>query len=1090
MKTEAEIIQDALNGLKDFQKKSVEYIYKQFYENGKKRVLIADEVGLGKTIIAKGLIAKAYQEKKKLNVVYICSNQALARQNINKLNLFNTKKPPYGRLTYLALDAYDSEEKFQINTLTPSTSFNVKKSTGQAKERVIIFSLLTNYDVFNKKRKRKLSILLKGTSIYKNWQDRIKKFDKNSLVDKLESEFRAKLLKESFTKEKYPLSYEFLGTTREIFLWEALRLITDKITSSSKQTFNFSIELISALRTILSKITLKKLKADLFILDEFQRFKDLIDIDNKSDAGIIAREIFKIDNTKVLMLSATPFKPYTNKFDSLEGENHYKELIKIMQFLQEKEGANYWQKFEKDRKAFFDLLKNPKETIQNLEEAKKIKLNLENHYKAVISRNERASVTSDGKTMVKEIKNFIKILPEDIEDYIYIDSLANKLNEQIEQNRYKINNQIEFSKSVPFPLSFSDNYKINREIKKAYKNNKFTVPNKGFLNTKVINNYKPILSKTNSIYPNAKMRDLLETTFKDKAYNLLWIPPSLPYYKPFAAFKNNQDYSKNLIFSSWAMVPRAIATIVSYEAERLTVGAENTSKLNEKKKRTYFLKQRLPRPLLTFTAKENEGNRMYNYCLLYPSRSLTTIIETKEFLTFKTHTELKKVIKNRLKDQLNTLEKKHKTHNTIEDRWYWLAPLLLDKENFNTNELELWLQQKIKGSSIIEDPENKEEKKLKRSNKAKDIHNKELYNTFMNPEDFKLGKFPKDLLNVMAEMVISSPAITALRTIMNLYPKENIQNKLEAASLISEGFFALFNKPESISIIRSHTVQDGNKGYWHNTLQYAISGNIQAMLDEYCYMLYDNGGFKEKMLDLGKQIKAVMAIRSSPISIETKDSIKIEHTKDSTTNKKKSLRTHFALSFGTQKVESESGENRMVNILDAFNSPFRPFVLASTSLGQEGLDFHYYCRKITHWNLPTNAIDLEQREGRVNRYKGLVIRKNIIKNYSNFTFKENNVWEEVFSEAEKDTQETALNDMIPFWHLNYEDRIEIERNVPLLPFSKDINKYKNLIKVLAVYRLTFGQPRQEELVETLKSELTAEEIEIIRKNLTINLSPE
>jgi len=36
----------------------------------------------------------------------------------------------------------------------------------------------------------------------------------------------------------------------------------------------------------------------------------------------------------------------------------------------------------------------------------------------------------------------------------------------------------------------------------------------------------------------------------------------------------------------------------------------------------------------------------------------------------------------------------------------------------------------------------------------------------------------------------------------------------------------------------------------------------------------------------------------------------------------------------------------------------------TTSIGQEGLDFHYYCRKIVHWNLPSNPVDLEQREGR------------------------------------------------------------------------------------------------------------------------------
>ncbi|MEA3275971.1 MAG: helicase-related protein [Pseudomonadota bacterium] len=58
----------------------------------------------------------------------------------------------------------------------------------------------------------------------------------------------------------------------------------------------------------------------------------------------------------------------------------------------------------------------------------------------------------------------------------------------------------------------------------------------------------------------------------------------------------------------------------------------------------------------------------------------------------------------------------------------------------------------------------------------------------------------------------------------------------------------------------------------------------------------------------------------------------------------------------------------------AFNSPFRPFVLTSTSIGQEGLDFHPWCHRLVHWNLPGNPVDLEQREGRIHRYKGHAAR--------------------------------------------------------------------------------------------------------------------
>ena len=94
------------------------------------------------------------------------------------------------------------------------------------------------------------------------------------------------------------------------------------------------------------------------------------------------------------------------------------------------------------------------------------------------------------------------------------------------------------------------------------------------------------------------------------------------------------------------------------------------------------------------------------------------------------------------------------------------------------------------------------------------------------------------------------------------------------------------------------------------------------------------------------------------------------------------LRVHFAAGYFDAKT-SDKTIQRVNNIRNAFNSPFRPFVLATTSVGQEGLDFHLYSRKVVHWNLPNNPIDLEQREGRINRYMCHAIRQNVAANEDN-----------------------------------------------------------------------------------------------------------
>ena len=49
-------------------------------------------------------------------------------------------------------------------------------------------------------------------------------------------------------------------------------------------------------------------------------------------------------------------------------------------------------------------------------------------------------------------------------------------------------------------------------------------------------------------------------------------------------------------------------------------------------------------------------------------------------------------------------------------------------------------------------------------------------------------------------------------------------------------------------------------------------------------------------------------------------------------------------------MTDDKSMERVSNVRDAFNSPFRPFVLNSTSIGQEGLDFHWYCSQMFIWN--------------------------------------------------------------------------------------------------------------------------------------------
>jgi len=89
------IVDSAYLELKDFQCTTVEYVFNKLYRENYNKHLVADEVGLGKTIVAKGIIAKAMErhinssrKNKPFKVIYICSNQALTGQNLKKAQHF------------------------------------------------------------------------------------------------------------------------------------------------------------------------------------------------------------------------------------------------------------------------------------------------------------------------------------------------------------------------------------------------------------------------------------------------------------------------------------------------------------------------------------------------------------------------------------------------------------------------------------------------------------------------------------------------------------------------------------------------------------------------------------------------------------------------------------------------------------------------------------------------------------------------------------------------------------------------------------------------------------------------------------------
>jgi hypothetical protein len=290
----------------------------------------------------------------------------------------------------------------------------------------------------------------------------------------------------------------------------------------------------------------------------------------------------------------------------------------------------------------------------------------------------------------------------------------------------------------------------------------------------------------------------------------------------------------------------------------------------------------------------------------------------------------------------------------------------------------------------------------------------------------------------------------------------------------------------------------GGEPYWQRVLEYAHAGGLQAMLDEYTHLLRESLGVSNdptaKMVEkIATEVIGALTLRTATLRV---DEITAPPYARHVEPKSESMHIRFAMRFGDERSDDEvvptsvgsTGGTRKERVRSAFNSPFWPFVLVSTSVGQEGLDFHHYCHAITHWNLPSNPVDLEQREGRVHRYKGHAVRKNLAAAYAAEALPQagSDAWAAAF-ELGRINRHAEENDLVPYWL--FPGDAQVERHVPALPFSREVERMHGLRRALAIYRMVFGQSRQEDLIAHLLTEIPEGAVAGIVAELQIDLAP-
>jgi hypothetical protein len=971
--------------------------------DGPRRFLIADEVGLGKTVVAQHIIEKMLEDRHRpLVVFYVCSSLAVAAQNRRKLLELLPQQEresavcEVDRLTLMPAAPRPSNRKLHLYTLTPDTSVPMRKGRrrdGRKEERALLQVLIraiwpcTSHSLTRKYFQRTAKA---------SWDQLItqsKKIVKKS--GKLKKLFERSIRKELGLVGRHGVDSELVRRSKDD-----------------------ALDLIAHLRNALAASALEETKPDLIIFDEFQRFRDLLfDKVSPDEARVVDRlrgEGLE-EPPALLLLSATPFRLYSRSWDESTGSSHLREFFEVVEFLF---GGGIRAKNARLRceELFKGLARELRLGTPSSDAAITYRKEVQNILMAVMSRTERAS-TKIGHHQAETKSHKADLSRRDLVVYRHLsDSL---------DPRHR-SGAVPYWTSIPLPMqAMGPRYVAWKSAKPA--------PSSGVpaLDPAMRDRFARPRE-----WPHPRMRAMQSLMPSDRLA-LPWIAPSLPWWGLKGGWEDRDNTSgKMLVFSRFRAVPPTISAILSYDMEARLLRSQAADYVQVGKKRVL----------------QASGNRFGLFGLFYPSPWLVINTEPLEAVKREVTPSL---IRTRLRRQIEMeLQKLGITVSSSTRKraiwkllaqidqlagyweWVWESWWEVEEQTRRSSEADAGL------GSIIDRVAAEAEKSLK----------------FVTPHE----------LTALADFALSAPGIVVGRALYRHWPgamsRGGFTHTIEASWL---GLRTYLDNPW---FMRSLSVS-GRK-YPHAIRLAVVNGNLESLLDEHLWITCKLGNLSG--VELARQLHTVLSLRTSLFFL---------HQLSSRSKQRISLRCHAAMPFIEARGESELGIGpeaggrplRADELRRAFNAPFWPHVLATTSVGQEGLDFHVWCNTIVHWDLCGNPVDLEQREGRIQRYGGLAVRRKIAERLAHRIYAEpqagRSPWSRLGEYAKELEDDSGLS---PWWNVEGAD---IERYVFDVPSSEQRKKLAWLHEQRLLYRLALGQPDQEDLLEVLVRKLGIDEEE-------------
>jgi hypothetical protein len=553
--------------------------------------------------------------------------------------------------------------------------------------------------------------------------------------------------------------------------------------------------------------------------------------------------------------------------------------------------------------------------------------------------------------------------------------------------------------------------------------------------------------ETPAVWPHPRLRSLQKLA-RPEQLAVPWLPPTATWWPLRGVWKNQQQPPRKLlVFSRFRAVPQVIAATISFDLE---------SKLLKDDKLPYSEVSRRRHLSATDTRHPLLG-------LFHTSPFLINATDPLAARSNDVHT-VRRGIRRQLKKALGELGIAIRDNGPSLPPWRLLARLEQTAGNWAwVREAWLWIHAKVA------------------TGQSEDSGLAQLLADW-NEEAYKPLEYIKpDNFEALVDYALGSPGVVVGRALRRHWPEaatdvRDRRGQLRFRQTLAASWMGLRNYLDQRWFYNA--LRKGKESYPDALMRVVVDGNLEAVLDEHLWIVSRLRSLSQD--ELAIELREGLTIKTGMFFLHP-----LQGKKDETF----SLRCHVAMPFVQARIQSLEGEEKPIRTDEmrrAFNTPFWPYVLATTSVGQEGLDFHAWCDTLVHWDLCRNPVDLEQREGRIQRFGGLSIRRAIAGQLAEAAMAARSDGESPWTRIETMANDTMSDEsgLAPWWVCKDGT---VNRYVFDVPTSEQKHWLHWMKEQRLLYRLALGQPNQEDLVEVLSSKLGMDPQSV--RNAVINLSP-